>query len=102
VRLVVAEEPWERIRLLEFVIIVKSGGGGKATSKNTSTACESLPLYPVKFMPKAPVAAEAGTNTVKVELPVPVSRETEFGFTAIVALTVDGMVAFRFTLPAKP
>jgi hypothetical protein len=53
-------------------------------------------------MPKAPVAAEAGTNTVKVELPVPVSRETEFGFTAIVALTVDGMVAFRFTLPAKP
>jgi hypothetical protein len=53
-------------------------------------------------MPKAPVAAEAGTNTVKVELPVPVSREMEFGFTAIVALTVDGMVAFRFTLPAKP
>jgi len=81
---------------------VKSGGGGEATTKNTCTACESLPLDPVRFMLKVPVGAEAGATTVNVELPVPVSRETEFGFTATVAPTLEGIAAVKFTLPAKP
>jgi len=81
---------------------VKSGGGGEVTTKNTCAKWESLPLDPVRFMLKVPVGAEAGTSTVNVELPVPVSKETEFGFTATVAPTLEGMVAFRFTLPAKP
>ena len=81
---------------------MKSGGGGEATTKNTCTACERFPLDPVRFMLKVPIGAEAGASTVNVELPVPVSKETEFGFTATVAPTLEGMVAFRFTLPAKP
>ena len=81
---------------------MKSGGGGEATTKITCTVWEILPLDPVRFMLKVPVGAEAGTSAVNVELPVPVSRETEFGFTAMVALTLEAAVAFRFTLPAKP
>jgi hypothetical protein len=49
-----------------------------------------------------PVGVEVGTNTVNVELPVPVRSETEFGFAAPVMLVAVGRVAFRFTLPAKP
>lgn len=49
-----------------------------------------------------PVGVEDGTSTVSVELAVPVSRETEFGFDATVMLVAVGGVAFRFTLPAKP
>jgi hypothetical protein len=56
----------------------------------------------VRFNLKVPVEADDATNTVSVEPPVPVSRETEFGFTATVALTVEDVVAFMFTLPAKP
>jgi hypothetical protein len=52
-------------------------------------------------MLRVPVGVEPGTNIANVELPVPVSRETEFGFTCIVMLAIGG-VAFRLTLPAKP
>ena len=51
---------------------------------------------------KAPIGVEDGTNTVSVALPVPVSREMEFGFTATVMPVEAGGVAFKFTLPAKP
>ncbi len=102
VRLAVAEEPCARVMEVEFAAIVKSWGGGDATSKNACAECESLPLYPVRFIVNVPVGVEDGTNTVSVELPVPVSRETELGFTATVMLVVPGGVAFRFTLPAKP
>jgi hypothetical protein len=102
VRLAVAEEPCDRIMEVEFAAIVKSWGGGDAMSKNACAKCVSLPLYPVRFIVNVPVGVEDGTNTVSVELPVPVSRETEFGFAAAVMLVAVGGVAFRFTLPAKP
>jgi hypothetical protein len=86
---------------VEFAVIVKSWGGGDATSKNACTECESFPLDPVKFRMKVPVGVDVGTNTVSNELLVPVSSETEFGFAAAVMLVVAGGVALRFTLPAK-
>ncbi len=49
-----------------------------------------------------PIGVEAGTHMVNVELPVPVSNETEFGFVITVMLVVAGGVAFRFTLPVNP
>jgi hypothetical protein len=101
VRPAVAEEPCERTRGFEFAVIVKPGGGGEATTKNTCTECVSFPLEPVRFRLKVPVDAETGTKVVNVEPPVPVNRETEFGFTAIIMPAVGG-VAFRLTLPAKP
>ncbi len=87
---------------VEFAPIVKSWGGGDATNKNACTECESFPLDPVRFIAKVPVGVEIGTSTVSVELPVPVSSETEFGFAAPVTLVVAGGVALRFTLPANP
>jgi hypothetical protein len=54
------------------------------------------------FIANVPVGVEAGTNTVNVELPVPVSSDTEVGFAAPVMLVVVGDVAFRLTLPANP
>jgi hypothetical protein len=102
VRLAVAEEPCERVMEVEFAAIVKSRGGGDAISKNACAKCESLPLYPVRFIVKAPIGVEDGANTVSVALPAPVNRETEFGFAATVMLVEVGGVALRFTLPAKP
>ncbi len=102
VRLALAEEPCDMIMEVESAAIVKSWGGGEATSKNTCTECESFPLDPVRFIVKVPVGVKAGTNIVNVELPVPVSSETEFGFAATVMLAEEGGVALRFTLPAKP
>ena len=49
-----------------------------------------------------PIGAEEGAHTVKVELPVPVSSETELGFVITVMLVAAGGVAFRFTLPVNP
>jgi len=102
VRAAVAEEPCERVMEVEFAPIVKSCGGGDATNKNACTERESFPLDPVIFIVKVPVGEEIGTNTVRVELPVPVSSDTEFGFAAPVILVAAGGVAFRFTLPANP
>jgi hypothetical protein len=102
VRAAVAEEPCERVMEVEFAPIVKSCGGGDATNKNACTERESFPLDPVIFIVKVPVGVEIGANTVSVELPVPVSSETEFGFAAPVMLVAAGGVAFRFTLPANP
>jgi len=48
------------------------------------------------------MGVDVGTNTVSVELPVPVSSDTELGFAVPVMLVVVGGVAFRFTLPANP
>lgn len=98
----VAEDPCERVREVEFAEIVKSWGGGGAISRNACARWEILPLYPVRFSVNVPVGVEAGINTVSVELPVPVSREMEFGFTATVMPVEAGGVAFKFTLPAKP
>jgi len=102
VRAAVADEPCERVTEVEFAPIVKSWGGGDATSKNACTERESFPLDPVIFIVKVPVGVEIGTNTVSVELPVPVSSDTEFGFAAPVMLVAAGEVAFRLTLPANP
>jgi hypothetical protein len=102
VKAAVAEEPCERVMEVEFAPIVKSLGGGGATSKNACTMCESFPLYPVTFIVNVPVGVDVGTNTVRVELPVPVSSDTELGFAAPVMLVVAGSVAFRFALPANP
>jgi hypothetical protein len=102
VRATVADEPCEIVMEVEFAPIVKSCGGGGATSKNACTTCESFPLYPVTFIASVPVGVEVGTNTVRVELPVPVSSETELGFAALVMLVAAGRVAFRLTLPANP
>ncbi len=49
-----------------------------------------------------PMGVEVGTHTVKAEVPVPVSSETELGFATAVMLVVAGGVAFRFTLPVNP
>ena len=49
-----------------------------------------------------PIGVEVGTHTVNVELPDPVSNETELGFATTVMLVVAGGVAFRFTLPENP
>jgi hypothetical protein len=49
-----------------------------------------------------PIGVEVGTQTVNVELPVPVSNETELGFATTVMLVVAGGVAFRLTLPVNP
>ena len=102
VRLAVAEEPCERVMEVELAAIVKSWGGGDAISKNACAKCESLPLYPVRFIVNVPIGVEDGTSTVSVEVLVPVSSETEFGFAVAVILVAVGGVAFRFTLPAKP
>ena len=101
VRLAVPEEPCERVMEVEFAAIVKSRGGGDAISKNACAKCASLPLYPVRFIVNVPGGVEDGINTVSVEVPVPVSRETEFGFAVTVMLEAVGGVAFKFTLPAK-
>lgn len=76
----VAEEPRVRVIEVELAPIMKSWGGGDTTNKNAWTECEIFPLEPVTFILKVPVCVEVGTNTVNVELPVPVSSETEFGF----------------------
>jgi hypothetical protein len=102
VRAAVAEEPWERVIEVEFAPIEKSWGGGDATNRNACTKCESFPLDPVTFILNVPVGVDVGTNTVSVELPMPVSSDTELGFAAPVMLAVLGGVAFRFTLPANP
>lgn len=102
VRADVAEDPCETVMEVEFPVMVKSCGGGDATSKNAWTECDSFPLYPVKFIVKVPVGVDVGTYTVSVELLVPVSSETEFGFAAADIVVVAGGVAFRFTLPANP
>lgn len=49
-----------------------------------------------------PIGVEGGTHTVNVELPDPVSNETELGFATTVMLVVAAEVAFRFTLPENP
>jgi len=54
------------------------------------------------FIMNVPIGVDAGTHTVNVELPVPVSNETELGFVTTVMLVVAGGVAFRFTLPVNP
>jgi len=44
-----------------------------------------------------------GVETVRTDVPAPVSRETLLGFRAIVTFVALGeSVAFRLTLPAKP
>jgi len=101
VRLAVPEEPCERAIEVEFAAIAKSRGGGDAISKNDCAKCDSLPLYPVRFIVNIPVGVNDGADTVSVEVPVPVSRETEFGFAVTVMLEAVGGVAFKFTLPAK-
>lgn len=102
VRLDDAEKPGERVIEVEFTVIVKSRGGGDVTSMNAWTECHSFPLDPVRFSVNAPTGVVFGTSTVNMALPVPVSRETEFGFDETVMLVAEGGVAFRLTLPAKP
>jgi len=60
VRLAVPEEPCERAIEVEFAAIAKSRGGGDAISKNACAKCDSLPLYPVRFIVNIPVGVNDG------------------------------------------
>ena len=82
--------------------IEKSGEGGRTTLRILVTLWLSLPLVPSIVIVYVFSGADAGTDTVRVEDPAPVRRDTELGFNAIVTLLIPGEIEyFRLTLPAK-
>ena len=66
----------------------KSGAGGGTTLRILVTLWLSLPLVPPIVILYVFSGADAGTDTVIVEAPAPVRRDTELGFNAIVTFVM--------------
>ncbi len=70
--------------------VEKSGEGGGTTLRILVTLWLSFPLVPPIVILCVPSGADAGTDTVSVEAPAPVRRETELGFNAGVMFVMSG------------
>ena len=70
--------------------VEKSGEGGRTTLRILVTLWLSLPLVPPIVIVYVFSGADAGTDTVIVDTPAPVRRDTELGFSAIVAFVMPG------------
>ncbi len=90
VRVALVAEP--RVRFIEDgeEVIEKSGEGGGTTLRILVTLWLSLPLVPSIIIVYVLIGAVAATDTVSVEDPAPVRRDTELGFRAIVTFVIPG------------
>ncbi len=88
VRVALVAEP--RVTFIEEGedVIEKSGEGGGTTLRILVTLWLSFPLAPSIIIVKVLSGADAGTDTVSVDAPDPVSRDTEPGFRAIVTFVM--------------
>ena len=91
VMVVLVAEP--RVRFIEEgeEVIEKSGEGGGTTLRMLVTLWPIFPLAPSIVIVYVFSGADAGTDTVSVDVPDPVSSETEPGFRAMVTFVIPGV-----------
>ena len=73
-----------------LAIIEKSGEGVGTTLRILVELWLSFPLVPSMPIVEVLSGVDGGTETVSVEAPAPVRRDTELGFSAIVTFVIPG------------